>query len=94
MQGNTENFESADSVKSTGDDRESVNFPTEYLNTINASGLPPHKLTIKIGSPLILLRNINLKQGLCNGTRLVLKQIFKRVLKVEIMNGSHAGKQA
>ena len=94
MQGNAENFESADSVKSTGDDRESVNFPTEYLNTINASGLPPHKLTIKIGSPLILLRNINPKQGLCNGTRLVLKQIFKRVLKVEIMNGSHAGKQA
>ena len=51
MQGNAENFESADSVKSTGDDRESVNFPTEYLNTINASGLPPHKLPLKLGHP-------------------------------------------
>ncbi|KAI5666986.1 hypothetical protein M9H77_16839 [Catharanthus roseus] len=33
--------------------------------------LPCHYLQLKEGAPIILLRNINQSQGLCNGTRLV-----------------------
>ena len=57
-------------------------------------GLPPHMLSLKIGSPLLLLRNMNPKQGLCNGTLLVVKQALNKLLKVEIMNDSHAGHEA
>ena len=91
MQGDIHHFESADSVVHSNTETEAGLFPTEYLNSINASGLPPHQLTLKIGSPLLLIRNLNPKQGLCNGTRLVVKQVLNRLLKVEIMNGSHAG---
>ena len=93
MQGELFVFESADSVRTSENETEAALFPVEYLNSITASGLPPHRLCIKVGSPLILLRNMNPKQGLCNGTRLVTLQVLQRLLKVKIMNGSHAGKE-
>jgi ATP-dependent DNA helicase PIF1 len=34
-------------------------YPSEFLNTLTTSGLPPHVLRLKIGCPIILLRNID-----------------------------------
>ena len=47
---------------------DATRFPTEYLNSISVNGIPPHRLLLKIGAPIMLLRNINPKEGLCNGT--------------------------
>ncbi|XP_026419750.1 ATP-dependent DNA helicase pfh1-like [Papaver somniferum] len=53
------------------------NLWTKYfLNTIVPGGLPPHKLILKIGSPIILSRNLDPKCGLCNGTRLLCRRLF------------------
>ncbi|XP_046683580.1 uncharacterized protein LOC124369583 [Homalodisca vitripennis] len=49
---------------------EAVHFPTEFLNSLKSSGLPPHKIVLKVGCPVILLRNLN-PPKLCNGTRLL-----------------------
>ncbi|GAB2285533.1 hypothetical protein Dimus_039708 [Dionaea muscipula] len=46
-------------------------YPTEFLNSMDPPGLPPFKLELKVGCPVILLRNISPKTGLCNGTRLM-----------------------
>ena len=46
-------------------------YPSEFLNTLTPNGLPPHVLKLKIGCPIILLRNIDHANGLRNGTRLV-----------------------
>jgi len=48
-------------------------YPPEFLNTLTPNGLPPHILKLKIGWPVILLRNIDPPNGLCNGTRLVVR---------------------
>ena len=45
-------------------------IPIEFVNSITPNGLPPHKLIFKIGAIIILSRNLNLEDGLCNGTRL------------------------
>ncbi|KAL6602737.1 hypothetical protein ACP70R_043098 [Stipagrostis hirtigluma subsp. patula] len=68
-------------------------YPSEFLNTLALSGLPPHILRLKIGCPIMLLRNIDPANGLCNGTRLVVRQFNKNTIDAEIVLGQHAGKR-
>uniref|UniRef100_K3YLZ3 ATP-dependent DNA helicase n=1 Tax=Setaria italica TaxID=4555 RepID=K3YLZ3_SETIT len=48
-------------------------YPQEILNSLAPNGLPPHVLKLKVNCPIILLRNIDPANGLCNGTR---KRVF------------------
>ncbi|XP_012702834.1 ATP-dependent DNA helicase PIF1 [Setaria italica] len=68
-------------------------YPSEFLNTLTPNRLPPHLLKLKIGCPVILLRNINPANGLCNGTRLVVRGFQKNSIDAEIVLGQHAGKR-
>jgi len=62
-------------------------YPEEFLNTLTSNGLPPHVLKLKIGCPVILLRNIDSANGLCNGTRLIIRGFQKNTIYVEIVLG-------
>ncbi|KAI8556005.1 hypothetical protein RHMOL_Rhmol05G0219300 [Rhododendron molle] len=55
-------------------------YPNEYLNSLNTFGLPPFKLDLKVGCPIILLRNITPKVGLCNGTQLMIVKCANRII--------------
>uniref|UniRef100_A0A8I6WK18 ATP-dependent DNA helicase n=1 Tax=Hordeum vulgare subsp. vulgare TaxID=112509 RepID=A0A8I6WK18_HORVV len=46
-------------------------YAPEFLNGMTPNGLPPRALKLKLNCPVILLRNIDPANGLCNGTRLV-----------------------
>ncbi|GKE47608.1 DNA helicase [Tanacetum coccineum] len=48
-------------------------YSTEYLNSLQLSGFPPYELELKVGVPIMLLRNVNLHGGLCNGTRMIIE---------------------
>ena len=54
--------------------------PIEFLNSLNASGLPLANLELKPGCPIILLQNLDHKHGLCNGTRATIMQMLNCVL--------------
>lgn len=87
-------FHSADSVQyEEGADGVDQPYPPEWLETITASGLPLARLALKVGCPLMLLRNLDPSEGLCNGTRLILLRVSNRVLEGRILGGSHAGKR-
>ena len=55
-------------------------YPTEFLNTIQISALPDHHLRLKVSVSIMLLRNLNPSKGLCNGTRLKVTQLTRRVI--------------
>lgn len=67
--GSVSTYLSSDSIDdSDGNDIE--NYPVEFLNEPTPSGMPVHRMHLKVGSVIMLLRNLNTKRGLCNGTRL------------------------
>ena len=66
-------------------------YPPEVLNSIVLNNYPQHLLTLKIDTPVVLLRNIDQAQGLCNGTRLLIKRLGDRVLEAEVMTGTKIG---
>ena len=68
-------------------------YQSEFLNTFTPNGLPPYLLKLKINCPIILLRHIDPANGLCNGTRLVVRGFQRNVIDAEIVLGQHAGKR-
>ena len=72
---------------------EALNYPAEFLNSLSLPGMPEHKLELKIGCSLLLIRNLNPTIGLCNGTRLKLESL-PRILNCLVLNGSHKGEVA
>ena len=96
MTGNVRQYISADEmVQEAGADPDGGdNIPVEFLRSINSSSLPPGKLNLKIGCPIILLQNLSPSMGLCNGTRMVITQMSNRVLEACLMGGEHDGEIA
>ncbi|GJZ46076.1 ATP-dependent DNA helicase PIF1-like protein [Tanacetum coccineum] len=74
------------------DDKHNL-YPLEFLNSLSVSGLPQHKLLLKKGCPIMLLRNIDPANGLCNGTRMVCRAFDDNVIDAEITVGQHSGKR-
>ena len=63
----------------------------EQINARSPAGSPPHRLDLKVGMPLILLRNMS--AGLMNGTRMLLLEIRQNVLVCNVLNGRAAGRK-
>ncbi|XP_062520112.1 uncharacterized protein LOC134195086 [Corticium candelabrum] len=68
-----------------------LDYPTDFLNSLDLSGMPPHNLKLKVGCPVMLLRNLD-APDLFNGTRLIIKQILPHVLEATILTGLAQGK--
>ncbi|KNZ81643.1 ATP-dependent DNA helicase PIF1 [Termitomyces sp. J132] len=61
-------------------------YPMEYLNSLRATSLPLAKLGLRIGVPVMLLRNLDTTKGLCNQTRMIVTHISTRVLRCWIIS--------
>ena len=74
------------SADTLGNPEDAFRFNSEYLHTLKPNGFPQHMLNLKPGMPLMLLRNINPRQGLCNGTRLIFdKCLDNKLLQCRIV---------
>ncbi|KAL7085980.1 hypothetical protein ACP275_14G310800 [Erythranthe tilingii] len=85
-------FDSPCTANESVDSHHDIHTP-EFLNTITSSGLPNHELKLKKGVHVMLLRNIDQSNGLCNGTRLTITRLGNRVLEAKIISGSNVGQK-
>ncbi|XP_054259696.1 ATP-dependent DNA helicase pif1-like [Macrosteles quadrilineatus] len=87
LPGETTTFNSIDTIM---DEEQAVNYPKEFLNSLELSGVPPHELCLKVGVPVMLMRNLDAPK-LCNGTRLVIKSIRRNIVQATIITGYAKG---
>jgi hypothetical protein len=76
-------------VKSPGaHDSYEMLYPVEFLNSLNGNNFPHHRLLLKKGVPIMMLRNLEQSGGLCNGTRLVVTNIGEMLIEAQIVTGT------
>ncbi|GJR36290.1 ATP-dependent DNA helicase PIF1-like protein [Tanacetum coccineum] len=68
-------------------------FSPGFINGSKFSSVPNHMLLLKVGFPIILLKNIDQPNGLCNGKRLQVLQLIRTSISAQIINGTHFGKK-
>jgi ATP-dependent DNA helicase PIF1 len=91
--GEEKEYLSSDSVYRSGEnsDVQSEWFTTEFLTGMKSSGIPNHRLKLRVGCPVMLMRNIDQANGLCNGTRLIVTHLGKSTIAAAIITGKRAG---
>ncbi|XP_017484852.1 PREDICTED: uncharacterized protein LOC108373467, partial [Rhagoletis zephyria] len=78
------------SIDTVMDKDQAVNYPTELHNSLEPPGMPPHSLALKVGSPVMLIRNLNAPK-LCNGTRVIIKKLTPNLIEATIISGKFKG---
>jgi len=68
-------------------------FTTEFLNDIKCSRIPNHYVKLKVRILIMLLRNIDQANGLCNVTRLQITHLGKNVIGAKVITGKNIGDQ-
>ncbi|XP_058777192.1 uncharacterized protein LOC131651551 [Vicia villosa] len=63
----------------------------EFLSKLRTRGLPNHRIKLKVGTPIMLMRNLDQSDGLCNGTRLIVTRLANYVIEAKIMSGKNIG---
>uniref|UniRef100_A0AAF5DM37 ATP-dependent DNA helicase n=1 Tax=Strongyloides stercoralis TaxID=6248 RepID=A0AAF5DM37_STRER len=98
IEGEAHTYLSIDVAKQRGVDQSDediqLEYQVEYLNSLSFNGFPVHKLKLKIGSTVMLLRNLSIKDGLCNGTRLQIVKLYKHLIAGKFITGNKKGEIA
>jgi len=66
----------------------SDSFPPEILHAATPSGFPLAHLRLKVGCPVIILRNLQPNEGICNGSRGIVTRISRRVIEIRLFTGN------
>lgn len=82
----------SESIYTVIDENQAASYPTEFLNSLEASGMPPHILTLKVGSSVMLIRNLD-PPKLCNETRLDVKKLSPNLVEATIISGKCKGEE-
>ena len=65
-------------------------IPVEVLNHIDVSGIPSHQIQVKVGAPVVLMRNLDAPR-VVNGTLCTVLRAAPNVLELSIATGAARG---
>ncbi|KAI5708509.1 hypothetical protein M8J77_024181 [Diaphorina citri] len=86
LEGQLHELLSADSVDR--EDEDSLDADIQIVNQATGKGVPDHILRLKIGSVCLIMRNLNIADGLVNGTKVILTAISPRLITVRMPGGT------
>ena len=75
----------------TTDTEHQESIMPETLNALKSSSLPAHDTRLKINAVVMLIRNLNVRMGLCNGTRMQILELGHHTIRTRILTGDHKG---
>ena len=86
MEGDEMEYLSADNCIHKKDD---INFPTEFLNSLTPNSCPQHRLVLKVGAPIILMRSIDAINGHVNGAQYNVIGLGKNYIHAQLAVGPY-----
>lgn len=60
----------------------------DFLNRLPPSGLPPHRLHLKVNSVIILIRNLSVRDDYGNSSRYLIQSMTDKLIAARRLNGS------
>ena len=63
----------------------------EELNAHQPNGYPPHVLRIKLGVPVVVIRNMCVEHNVLNGTRGTVVKIHQHYIDLKLTSGANIG---
>lgn len=64
-------------------DNDKMCYPIEFLNSINLPGVPQYKLDLKVGAPIMILRNLR-PPIITNGVRSIITSLKDNLIEAII----------
>ena len=87
LEGEEATYISQDSAPEPENNDDLEHVMVETLNAQQPNGAPPHRLNLKVGAIVMLIKNLNVSEGLCNGTRLRVTHCGRLVIRARVLFG-------
>ena len=79
-------YQAIDRVDSIGGEGNSFAYSPEHFESIRPTGFPAYNLRLRENTVVMLMRNLNISEGLCNGSRLIIKKLERNIIIAEKLN--------
>ena len=76
------------SVNTLDNEENVVRYPVEFLNAIELSGIPQHRLILKKGAPIVLMRSLRPPIA-TNGTRAIITKLHPNLIEAKVSVGPY-----
>uniref|UniRef100_A0A914YRQ3 ATP-dependent DNA helicase n=1 Tax=Panagrolaimus superbus TaxID=310955 RepID=A0A914YRQ3_9BILA len=84
-------YQAIDRVEAIGGEGQSFAYAPEHFESIKPSGFPAYNLRLRENTVVMLMRNLSIKEGLCNGTRLLVKKLERNIIVAEKLTNVKEG---
>uniref|UniRef100_A0AC35GE22 ATP-dependent DNA helicase n=1 Tax=Panagrolaimus sp. PS1159 TaxID=55785 RepID=A0AC35GE22_9BILA len=84
-------YQAIDRVEAVGVEGQSLAYAPEHFECIRPNGFPAYNLRLRENTVVMLMRNLSIKEGLCNGTRLLVKKLERNIIIAEKLTNVKEG---